>query len=565
MAETYHDWLNQTDLDEALRNELEAMDDSAIAESFSVPLSFGTGGIRGILGAGPSKLNIYTVKRALFGYAQTLADAHRSAKVVIAHDNRHFSRRFAETAAAVLAHFKIHAYLFESLRPTPVLSFAVKYLDCDGGIMITASHNPKDYNGIKLYNALGGQLVPDEAAKVIAAIDALPGLFDLPTINYDAAIKEGLVTVIGPDVDDAYLEEVLTLNEPGVKTLNVGFTPEHGTATVLGPEMLERAGFNVYKEESQSVVDPDFTHTASANPENEEAFEKLMELGHKETLDLLIATDPDADRIGLAVYHEGKYQLLSGNQTGVLMLDYLIKRHQAAGTLPDKPVVFSTIVSTDMAEIIAKRAGFSYVKTLTGFKYIGEQMELLKETPFAFFFGFEESYGYIVKDMTRDKDALQAALIASLMAEQAKKEGLTLIDKLHALYDTYGVYVEDLENIGLKGLAGRAKIDAIMAFFRDYHPKSFIRKNLTVKEDFLTSQAISQGKTWTLNYPSDNVIKFSFKDFWFVLRPSGTEPKLKIYFMVKSDTLDTAHETLRELKNAVLAIVDKILESEPPL
>ena len=564
MSEIYQTWLAQKDLDDALKKELESMDQATIEESFSVPLAFGTGGIRGVLGAGTSKLNIYTVKKVLFGYADYLTRNDLKRGIVIAHDNRHFSRTFAELASAVLAHFKIKSYLFESLRPTPILSFAVRHLDCDGGIMITASHNPPEYNGLKLYDALGGQLVPHQAQAVIEQIDAIDDIFALADVNYEDALKSGLIQEVGPDVDEVYLDEVLSLDTlKGDKALKIGFTPEHGTAHKLGPELLTRAGFKVWAEASQSVVDPDFSATKSANPENKEAFEKLEALGQQEGLDLLIATDPDADRIGLSVWHEGAYHILNGNQTGVLMLDYLMRMHEKNGTMPEKPVVFSTIVSTDMAEKMAKRNRMSYVKTLTGFKYIGEQMELLKETDFNFLFGFEESYGYIVKDITRDKDALQATLIASLMAEEAKRQGKTLIDQLDQLYETYGVYLEALENIGLKGIAGRKKIDAIMAFFRDYMPKSFLRKNLLVKEDFLSSTAKSPQESWTINYPSDNVIKFSFKDFWFVLRPSGTEPKLKIYFMVKKDTQEEAKETLDALKKEVLSIVHKILESEP--
>ena len=484
--------------------------------------------------------------------------------MVIAYDNRHQSFAFSDLAACVLATHGIKALVFESLRPTPLLSYAVRKLSAGGGIMITASHNPKEYNGLKMYDALGCQLVPSEASNVIEEIDQVEDYFDIKVISKQDALEKGLIEIIAKDLDDSYLDDVLSLASKGPKTIQVAFSPQHGTAAILGPELLEKAGFNVWVEASQMDPDPDFKGTLSANPENKEAFEKIALLGHKHQCDLLMTTDPDADRIGIAVLHDGVYHYLNGNQVGVLLLDYMLKEKADEKDFKHH-VMFTTIVSTDMAEKMIKKAKLHFVKTLTGFKFIGEQMELLKDTPFKFLMGFEESYGYVLKDITRDKDALQAMVVVAELAETLKKENKTLIDQLDALYQTYGTYIDDLENIQLKGVKGKAQIQAIMDDFRVFMPKNFIRKNLIRKEDYLALKSFSPEGEKTLNYPSENVLKFVLKEAWFVLRPSGTEPKLKIYFMVKEDSKADAQAVMNELKTEVLKRVDAILESERDL
>jgi phosphoglucomutase len=557
----YQRWLAQDSLDPSLKSELLNMSAQDIDDAFSGPITFGTGGIRGLLGVGPSRLNQYTVLKALTGYARFLVKTQAIKSVVIAYDNRHQSFAFSELAACVLATHGIKALVFESLRPTPLLSYAVRKLSTGGGIMITASHNPKEYNGLKMYDALGCQLVPSEASKVIDEIDLVEDYFEIKVIAKEEALNKRLIETIALDLDDIYLEDVLSLAKEGTKTLNVGFSPQHGTAAILGPKLLEKAGFKVFVEASQMDPDPDFKGTLSANPENKEAFEKLALLGFKHQCDLLMTTDPDADRIGIAVYHEGVYHYLNGNQVGVLLLDYMLKEKADEKDFKHH-VMFTTIVSTDMAEKMIKKAKLHFVKTLTGFKFIGEQMELLKDTPFKFLMGFEESYGYVLKDITRDKDALQAMIAIAELAETLKKENRTLIDQLDDLYKTYGTYIDDLENIHLKGLKGKAQIQAIMDDFRIFMPKNFSRKNLIRKEDYLALKAFSPEGEKTLNYPPENVLKFILKDAWFVLRPSGTEPKLKIYFMVKEDSKEEATEIMKELKTEVLKRVDAILESE---
>lgn len=561
MNTEYQRWRAQDLIDPRLKNELLHMTSDDIEEAFNQPITFGTGGIRGLLGVGPSRLNHYTVLKALTGYARFLVESQAIKKVVIAYDNRHYSKAFSDLAARVLATHGIKALIFEALRPTPLLSYAVRKLEAGGGIMITASHNPKEYNGLKMYDALGCQLVPAEATKVIAAIEKVEDYFEITVISEAAALQQGLIETIPLSFDETYINDVLSLAKKGEKALKIGFSPQHGTAATLGPTILKKAGFTVYKEPSQMAPDPDFKGTASANPENQEAFEKLVVLGEKKGCDILMSTDPDADRIGVAVYHQGRFQYLNGNQVGVLLLDQLLKEKASEQDFHHY-VMFTTIVSTDMAEKMIKRAKLHYVKTLTGFKFIGEQMELLKDTPFKFLFGFEESYGYVLKDMTRDKDALQALIGVAELADTLKKENKTLIDQLETLYQTYGYYLDALENISLKGPKGQRMIQAIMDDFRIYMPKNISHKNLIQKEDYLALKSTSPHGDKTLNYPKENVLKFILKDAWFVLRPSGTEPKLKIYFMVKDESKAAASKVMQDLKETVLKRVDAILESE---
>ena len=557
----YQRWCAQESLDPALKSELLLMTPLDIEEAFSSSITFGTGGIRGLLGAGPSRLNHYTALKALTGYARTIAASDQPQIVVIAHDNRHQSKAFSDLAALVLATHQIKALVFDALRPTPLLSYAVRHLNAGGGIMITASHNPKEYNGLKMYDALGCQLVPSEADKVIKAIADVEDYFEIKLITPEEAKSQNLIEVIRPDLDASYIQEVLTLAQKGPKDINIGFSPQHGTAATLGPEILNKAGFQVFNVASQMDPDPDFKGTKSANPENKEAFEKLVELGIKEGCDLLMTTDPDADRIGVAVWHDHQYHYLNGNEVGVLLLDKVLKEKAPEPDFKNH-VMFTTIVSTDMAEKMIKQAKLHYVKTLTGFKFIGEQMALLKDTPFKFLMGFEESYGYVLKDITRDKDALQALIAVAELADALKKEGRTLIDQLNHLYETYGYYLNDLENIELKGQKGKASIQAIMDDFRTFMPKNFIHKNLIKKEDYLALKSYSPDGDKTLNYPPENVLKFILKDAWFILRPSGTEPKLKIYFMVKEDSKKDAYAVMEILKKDVLKRIDAILESE---
>ena len=557
----YQRWCAQDHLDPVFKDALLKMTDKEIDDAFAEPIAFGTGGIRGLLGAGPSRLNHFTALKALTGYARYLVAIQAIPRVVIAHDNRHYSKDFAKLAAQVLATHGIKALVFNTLQPTPLLSYAVRKLSAGGGIMITASHNPPEYNGLKMYDAMGCQLVPSDAEKVMEQIHQVEDYFDIKVDAYEAALSSGLIETIEGSLEASYMDEVLTLSKPGIKSLKIAFSPQHGTAATLGPVLLEKAGYTVWVEPTQMDPDPDFKGTLSANPENKEAFLKLVTLGLNHGCDLLMTTDPDADRIGVAVFHNGEYHYLSGNQVGVLLLDKVLKEKASDPDFHDY-VMFTTIVSTDMAEQMIKQARLHYVKTLTGFKFIGEQMELLKDTPFKFLMGFEESYGYVLKDITRDKDALQALIAVAELAQELKEEGLTLVDQLEQLYQTYGYYLDALENIGLSGQKGKRQIEAIMDHFRVFLPKNMIRKNLIKKEDYLALKATTPEGVTTLNYPKENVLKFILKDAWFVLRPSGTEPKLKIYFMVKDKSKVAAQAILKELKEDVLRRVDDVLESE---
>lgn len=561
---TYRNWINQTNLDESLRQELETMTEEAKQDAFYRNLEFGTGGMRGVIGAGINRMNIYTIRKANYGFGSYLRDKWGKdvvRGVVIAHDNRHKSVAFARESASVLATFGIKTYLFDGLRPTPELSFAVRHLHAIGGIVITASHNPPKYNGYKIYDEDGCQLVPRLADQAIARVDAVDDIFAIPTIRYDECVARGLVETIGGDIDDAYLAMVDTVQlRPELeKTLKIVFTPLHGTSATIGVRALEQNGFHVIPVTEQMVADPDFSTVKSPNPENKEAFEYAIRYGMQHQADILIATDPDADRLGVAVWHDGEYKLLTGNQTGAIMVDYILRTRQEQGTLPDKGMVYNTIVTSDLGAVIAKSFGMNVKSTLTGFKFIGEQAKRIEDTDTEFLFGYEESYGYVVKDFVRDKDSIQALLLISEIANLGKRSGKTLWDYLMFVYEEYGYYVEDLVNIVLEGQAGEQKIQAILAHFRDQQPNHLGDSAVVAIEDYLLGKRYEGDHNQPLDLPSSNVLKFFLADgSWFVLRPSGTEPKLKIYIGVKADSLDAATARNHEIKTQVQTIIDII-------
>ena len=562
--EQYAKWMAYPGLEEELKQELNMMDDTAKQDAFYKSLEFGTGGMRGIIGAGINRMNLYTIRKANVGFGTYLKHLYGddvSRGVVIAHDNRHKSVEFARESAGVLATFGIKTYLFESLRPTPELSFAVRHLHAIGGIVCTASHNPPQYNGYKIYDEDGCQLVPKFADQVIAHVDAVDDLFAIESIPFETLLETKMTTIIGADIDEAYLKLVDTVQlRPDVpKTINIVFTPLHGTSAMIGLQALQRNGYNVIPVEEQMVPDPEFSTVKSPNPENEEAFEYAIQYGLKHQADILIATDPDADRLGVAVWHDGEYKLLTGNQTGAILLHYILHMRKMQGTLPKHGMVYNTVVTSEFGATIAKAYGLGVKSTLTGFKFIGEQAKLIEHTEKEFVFGYEESYGYVIKDFVRDKDSIQALLLLSEVANVGKQTGRTLYDYLLYLYEEYGYYIEDLVNIVLEGAVGEAKIKEIIATLRNKLPLQIGTYNVITVEDYLVSTRYMADAKEPLDLPKSNVLKFFLEDgSWFVLRPSGTEPKLKIYIGVLGSSLAGAKEKNQTIKNEVLSIINRI-------
>ncbi len=481
--------------------------------------------------------------------------------VVIAHDNRNKSVEFAKESASVLASFGIKTYLFDKLRPTPELSFAVRELNAIGGIVVTASHNPPKYNGYKIYDEEGCQLVPKYADKVIEFVESVEDVFKIDYIEYNQLLESGMSVVIGKEMDKLYLDKVDTVQlKPDMdKKIKIVFTPLHGTSATIGYEALSRNGYDVIPVSEQMVPDPNFSTVSSPNPENKEAFEYAIKLGKDVNADILIATDPDADRLGVACLHDGEYILLTGNQTGAILVDYILRTRKEQGTLPKKGMVYNTIVTSELGAVIAKSYGMDVTSTLTGFKFIGEQAKLIEDTDIEFMFGYEESYGYVIKDFVRDKDAIQALLLLSEVANIGKLGGKTLYDYLLFLYEEYGYYIEDIENIILEGVAGANKIKEIIEYFRNNAPTEIIGKKVIKVEDYSLSLKYENGLTSSISLPKSNVLKYTLDDgSWFVLRPSGTEPKLKIYIGVLGNSLIDSKNKNKSIKNDVLKIIDTI-------
>lgn len=553
-------WKNNPNLNEELRREIEASTDKELEEAFAIDLEFGTGGLRGILGAGTNRMNIYIVAKATLGFGRYLlkqSEVAGARGVAIAHDNRHKSKEFARISAEVLTSLGFRVFLFEELRPTPELSFAVRHFNCIGGIMITASHNPKEYNGYKIYDETGCQLVPVEADKVIAEINQIEDYF-----NIETAKNHELIQYIGKEVDEVYINEIkkIILRPDLKKDFKLVYTPLHGTGQVFAPQVLQSVGYDVVPLACQMTNDPDFSGVKSSNPENAEAYDEAIELAKEIGAKIVLATDPDADRLGIAVEHNGEYVLFTGNQTAALVLDYILKTRKELNTLPEDGYVFTTNVSSTLPSAIAEKYGMKVEITLTGFKFIGEKAREMEKGKGTYVFGFEESYGCLISDCVRDKDSIQAILMLCETAAYYREKGMDLVDALNAVYEEYGYYKEGITNISLKGLEGAAKIRRIMDFFRttDIALKGFkiLAKDdvkLGVSTDFTTD------KTTKINLPTSNVIKYYLNDnMWFVLRPSGTEPKLKVYYGVNGTSHADADSKLEALSKEVLAIVDLI-------
>ncbi|MBE6137754.1 MAG: phospho-sugar mutase [Erysipelotrichaceae bacterium] len=553
-------WKENENLDSNLRKELEAMTDKELEEAFAVDLEFGTGGLRGILGAGTNRMNIYIVAKATLGFGRYLlsqSDVAGARGVAIAHDNRHQSKEFARISAEVLASLGFRVFLFEELRPTPELSFAVRHFNCIGGIMITASHNPKEYNGYKIYDETGCQLVPKDADKVIAEINKIDNYFNIETSK-----NHELIHYIGKEVDEVYINEIkkIILRPNLKKDFKLVYTPLHGTGQVFAPQVLQNVGYDVYPLACQMTNDPDFSGVKTSNPENKEAYDEAIEYAKEIGAKIVLATDPDADRLGIAVEHNGEYVLFTGNQTAALVLDYILKTRKELNTLPEDGYVFTTNVSSTLPSAIAEKYGMKVEITLTGFKFIGEKAREMEKGKGTYVFGFEESYGCLISDCVRDKDSIQAILMLCETAAYYREKGMDLVDALNAVYEEYGYYKEGITNIGLKGLEGAAKIQRIMNFFRstDISLKNFkILAKDDVKLGFKTDYVADT--TSKIDLPSSNVIKYYLNDnMWFVLRPSGTEPKLKVYYGVNGKDHADADSKLDALSKEVLSIVELI-------
>jgi phosphoglucomutase len=543
--EKYDFWLSQPQLDQELKNELLSMNDETIKESFFGDISFGTGGLRGILGAGTQRINIYTIRKATLGFARYLNKHETKNKVAISYDNRKYSKRFALEAAMVLAAQGISVYLFEELKPTPMLSFAVRYFKCTGGIMITASHNPKNYNGYKVYDKTGAQLNLNDADQVIEAIHQITNPFEIKTVHNE------LIQTIDASLDDIYLAlvEKIKIHEE-TKTIKIVYSPLHGTGRHVIPKILTKHGYDLICYEPQMTEDPNFTAAKSSNPEEKEAYEPSIKLAKEIQADVVMITDPDADRLGIAVLHQGDYVLLSGNQTAAVELYYLLSEKKKLGILPKKGFVYTTNVTTEIINAIAKSYDMDLVTTLTGFKFIGEMAEKNQNIA-PYMFGAEESYGSLISDFVRDKDAVQAVFLLAEIVNHLKHQKMTLIDYLETMYQRYGYYYEHTESLTMPGLKGLDKINQIMDHYRN-HPPVLSRLNLIAFDDVLKQRRIEGNQIETLHLPSSNVLKYYYDDStWLTFRPSGTEPKIKIYFGTKASTMDEAKNRVQQAKNAI--------------
>ena len=585
----YQKWINHENLDEKLRVQLEAMTEEEKEDAFYRSLEFGTAGMRGVMGPGTNRMNIYTIRKANVGFAKYLLAQVKHAKergVVIAYDSRHFSPEFAMESAKVLATYGIKVYVFEGVRPTPELSFAVRHLGCAGGIVITASHNPPAYNGYKIYDESGCQTLPDEGDKVIAGVNAVDDVFAIEVQSESALRTAGLIVTVGSEVDDVYLAHVKDLEinaDVDKRALSVVFSPLHGTAGMLTTKLMADCGYTgLHVVAEQAEPDGNFTTVNYPNPEDTAAFECAIKKGHEVGADILLATDPDADRMGVAVKvsegeyvsqtytatmasrpafeYKDKYILLTGNQTGAVLTYYILSQRKAKGTLPAKGRVFDTIVSSRLAAKIAQSFGLETMSTLTGFKFIGEQVRLMEGTEHEYVFGYEESYGSMIGDFVRDKDAIQAVLILSEAAAYYKAQGKTLCDVLDDIYAEFGFYQEDLVNIALTGKEGSAKIQLLLSEFRIKPPVEIAGLKVVTVEDYQTSERITGGMVSKIDLPLANVLKYILEDgSWFALRPSGTEPKAKVYISVVTTDKVATSERIQAIKADVLAKVDIIL------
>lgn len=565
--QVYKEWQGKSDLPEDLKLNLAelATDPEQLEDAFYAPLEFGTAGMRGILGAGINRMNVYTVRQATEGLAlfiETLDETAKSRGVVIAYDSRHQSPEFGMEAARVLANHQIKAYVFESLRPTPELSFAVRELNCIAGIMITASHNPAAYNGYKVYGADGGQMPPQDADMLTTFVRQIDNPLAIKIADHSVDLPSPYIESIGEVIDRSYLENIKSVSidralikEYG-KELKLIFTPLHGTGQMLGERALEQAGFEQFiVEPEQAIADPNFTTVKSPNPEELSAFEYAIRLGEKEGADLLVATDPDADRLGAAVrLPDGTYQVLTGNQIGALLIQYILTAKKEAGILPTNAVVLKSIVSSELATAVCQKFDVEMMNVLTGFKFIAEKIEEFEQTgSHTFMFGFEESYGYLVKPFVRDKDAIQTLLLLAEVAAFYKKKGQTLYDGLQEIFAEFGYFEEKTISVTMSGIEGTAKINALMTKARTERMTEFGGLAIVKTEDFEAQQATLADETKeTIDLPKANVLKYSLADgSWVAIRPSGTEPKIKFYIAAQGESQAAVSEKVAQINKSI--------------
>lgn len=562
--EKFEMWLNSPHVDDVLKKELKEFEkiEIEIEDRFYRDLEFGTGGMRGKIGAGTNRINLVTVSKATQGIANYLNEKYKGERIsaAVAYDSRNMSKEFAEKTACVFAANNIKVYIFDSLRPTPELSYAVRYFNCKAGVVITASHNPPEYNGYKVYDEFGGQVVQD-ADKIIEKINEVK----LEHIKSEEFIGNTKIQIVGNDVDTSYINDIkkLSLRNDVYKNIKIIYTPLHGTGNIPVRRVLDEMGYkNVFVVEEQEKPDSQFSTVSSPNPEELSSFEIAIKKAKEMGGEIIIGTDPDCDRVGAIVKHKGEFIPLNGNQTGALLLNYLLASLDEQGKIPDSPAVVKTVVTSEIANCIADKYNVTTFDTLTGFKYIAELMQKFEETKeYNFLFGYEESFGYLAGTFVRDKDAVIASMLICEMAAYYKKQGKTLIDVLNEIYDEHGYYIEETVSLNFSGVTGQSKMKAIMEHFRENKLSSLAGKKIPTIIDYKLSISLNliKGTAERINYPKSDVLKFSFEDgSWLVLRPSGTEPKLKVYFSINGHSRDESIESLEKIKSEILNIIDRI-------
>ncbi len=553
--EKYQKWINHPKLNPELKKQLEQLSEKEIADAFFENIAFGTAGMRGIIGVGTNRINIHTLTKANFGFAKYIKKYDKENRgIAIGYDNRHMSYAFAVASAQALASFGIKSYVFESLRPTPELSFAVRYLNCFGGIMITASHNPKEYNGYKLYDENGCQLVPHLAEEVVSYVNEIEDELSLEWNLTEE--QQQLISFIGKEIDEQYYENVLGIQlRNDAKNLKIVFSPQHGTALNAVTQTLTRAGYDVVLVDEQCSPDPDFTNTITPNPEEEASYELAIEYARKVSADIILSCDPDADRMGVAVKVDGEYKLLSGNQTGTILIHYVLSQLQSQNKLPKNGVIFNTIVTSDLGEIVANSFGVEVEKTLTGFKFIGDKIANYEKSHLKqFLFGYEESYGYLIQPFVRDKDAPQACILLAEASNYYKAQGKSLYDVLLSLYAEHGYFEESQVALSLSGVEGAKKIKSIIEGLRQKPLTTFADVDVVKIEDYGTLTTLQNDvESKIVGFPTSEVLKYFLSDgSWIAVRPSGTEPKCKFYFCVKGDSLENAKSKTKLYQEFIL-------------
>ncbi|WP_438312401.1 phospho-sugar mutase [Sporosarcina sp. FA9] len=572
VLEKYEAWINETSLPDHLKMELQSIvgNHKEIEDRFYQKIQFGTGGMRGLLGAGINRINIYTIRLVAEGLALLIQNHGKIAMqkgVVIAYDTRHFSEQFAIEIAKTIGKYGIQVFLFEESRPTPELSFAIRQLGAFAGVVVTASHNPADYNGLKVYGEDGGQLPPAASDEIVNYMDSIPNIFRVDIQDEKTLLENGFLHYILKEIDDAYQECLLTLSEIGLhsikEVLSIIYTPLHGSGLVPVSTGLKGFGFhNVTVVPEQERPDPTFPTVTFPNPEEREAFELAIQLGHKKEAELLLATDPDADRLGVAVRKDdGNYELLTGNQLGALLLHYILLQKKTKNEIPENGIVLKTIVTSELGRAIAEKFGVHTLDTLTGFKFISEKIEEFNYSgQFKFLFGYEESYGYLIGEFSRDKDAVQAALVTSEMAAYYKSIGISMFDALTNLYKEFGYYKESLKSITLKGKGGQESIAQIMSEFRNHPPETIGGIRIIALEDYKKrTRHELNGESIPISLPEADVLKFFLEDdSWVCIRPSGTEPKCKFYFGVRKGSAEEVDGALRMMEGDLMERINVI-------